>query len=253
MMKMKKLVLIILAFALVLGACGVQGAEETAEVAVLEVKATPKPEKIKLDGYNAEQIGDYFCEVVLSAEYSYGSGNQHALQKWKEPIYYTVYGEAGAEDLLLVADFAAQLNQIEGFPGMYAAENSEQENFSINLLNGKDMMISVGHIVQGEEAHGIALWDYYTDTNELYNVSIWVSTDIEQRVRNSVLLEEIVNSLGMGNDTELREDSIIYQSYSEPQELSEMDWVLLKLLYDKRMICGMTETDCRDLISEIYE
>jgi len=250
---MKRFLLIILAFALVLGACGAQSVEEEAEVAVLDVKATPKPEKLKLDGYNAQQIGDYFCEVVLAAEYSYGSGNQHALQKWKEPIYYTIYGNAGAEDLLLVADFAAQLNQIEGFPGMYAAENSEQENFTINLLSSKDMMKSAGHVVEGEDAHGIALWDYYTDKNELYNVRIWVSTDIDQKVRNSVLLEEIVNSIGMGNDTELREDSIIYQEYSETQKLSEMDWVLLKLLYDKRMICGMTETDCRDLISEIYE
>lgn len=252
---MKKFMLLVLVFSLVfsLCACGAQPKEEAAEVSVLEVKATPKPEKITLQGYNAEQIGDFFCEVVLAAEYSYGSGNQHALQKWKEPIYYAIYGEAGAEDLLLVADFAAQLNQIEGFPGMYAAENSEQENFKINLLNTKSMMTAVGHIVENEDAHGIALWDYYTEKNELYNVNIWVSTDIDQKVRNSVLLEEIVNSLGMGNDTELREDSIIYQNYSEPQELSEMDWVLLKLLYDKRMICGMTETDCRDVISEIYE
>ena len=127
------------------------------------------------------------------------------------------------------------------------------ENFTIRFMNRQDMNASAGYVVNGEYADGITLWDYYTDSNEIYNTRIWICSEISQYTRNSVILEEIVNSLGLGNDTELREDSIIYQFYSEPQELSEVDWLLLKLLYSEEMYSGIHETECRELISKLYK
>ena len=75
----------------------------------------------------------------------------------------------------------------------------------------------------------------------------WLSIN----ARNSVLLEEIVNGLGI-TDTKLREDSIVYQEYSEIQELSDMDWLLLKLLYHPDIVCGMNKEECESVIRDIY-
>ena len=214
---------------------------------------TPEPLVYHLDGYSAEQIADYFCEVALSVEYNHGSGDSTALQKWNNPIFFGIYGDYTAEDVALINSFASQLNEIIGLPGMHPAPNAEMENFTIRFMNRQDMNASAGYVVNGEYADGITLWDYYTDSNEIYNTRIWICSEISQYTRNSVILEEIVNSLGLGNDTELREDSIIYQFYSEPQELSEVDWLLLKLLYSEEMYSGIHETECRELISKLYK
>lgn len=222
--------------------------------AVLTVsEPSPEPENSLPEGYTAEQIADFFCEVALDAEYSQGDGDSKAVQKWLQPIYYAVYGEPSAEDSLRIAQFAEQLNQINGFPGMYPAQSSEQENCTIRFLQRDEMNMEASHVVNGEETHGISQWDYYIDSNEIHTMRIWIRSDIDQKVRNSVILEEIVNSIGLGNDSLLREDSIIYQNYSEAQELSKMDWLILQILYGDEIRCGMYEQQCREIIKQMYK
>ena len=214
---------------------------------------TPEPDKFSLEGYSAQQIADYFCEVALDQEYTHGDGDSTSLKKWLQPIRYTIYGSPTAEDLAVLGDFVDSLNEIEGFPGMQPASSVVEENFVIRFLPWEEMSRDAGYVVNGEYADGIAYWNYYNANSELYNVRIWIRSDIDQYTRNSVILEEIVNSLGLGNDTVLREDSIIYQYYSEPQALTEMDWLLLRLLYNEEMLSGMHQTECREVISKLCE
>ena len=215
--------------------------------------AEPEDEKMSLEGFTSQQVGDYFCEVALGVEYNHGSGDSSVVQKWARPIYYTVYGSPTQEDTALIESFAQQLNTIEGFPGIYPAESAAEENLAIRFLPWQQMSADAGYVVNGEYADGIAYWDYYIDSNDLYNARIWIRSDIDQYTRNSVIYEEIINSLGLGNDTTLREDSIIYQYYSQVQEPSEMDWLLLKILYNENMLRGMDETECREIINQVFE
>lgn len=260
---MKKLIFLLLLAVFLLSTCSMHEHSEPLPVvteppspstAVLaEPEPAPEPEKSLPEGYTAQQIADFFCEVALDAEYSLGDGDSHALQKWLQPIYYSVYGYPSADDVQRIEEFAEQLNQVEGFPGMYPAQNTEQENCTIRFLPKDEMNLEASHVVNGEDTHGICQWDYYIDSNEIHTMRVWIRSDIEQNVRNSVILEEIINSLGMGNDSLLREDSIIYQNYSETQELSEMDWLLFEILYSEQMHCGMYEQQCREIIEKMYE
>ena len=65
------------------------------------------------------------------------------------------------------------------------------------------------------------------------------------------MLEEIVNTLGI-TDTELREDSIVYQYSNDNLCLSDVDWLILKLLYHPRIECGMDADQCEAVIRELY-
>ena len=78
------------------------------------------------------------------------------------------------------------------------------------------------------------------------------SDDLDQEVRNSVILEEIFNGLGPVQDTDLREDSIAYSGYSIPQELTEIDELILKLLYHPDIVCGMNAQECEAVIRQLY-
>jgi len=54
------------------------------------------------------------------------------------------------------------------------------------------------------------------------------------------------------SDTTLREDSIVYQYGSEITQLSDVDWAILKLLYDPAMECGMDREACAAVLETLY-
>ena len=76
-------------------------------------------------------------------------------------------------------------------------------------------------------------------------------TDIEQDKRNSIILEEIINVLGI-SDSELRTDSIVYQYSNENTSLSDIDLLILKLLYHPNIECGMNYSQCEQIIKGLY-
>ena len=61
-----------------------------------------------------------------------------------------------------------------------------------------------------------------------------------------------MNAIGFSNDTVLRQDSVIYEKYTENYALSEMDLILLKLLYHPLIKPDMTKDQCFDVIKKLY-
>ncbi|MBQ5607799.1 MAG: DUF2927 domain-containing protein [Oscillospiraceae bacterium] len=211
----------------------------------------PVHSALYLPEYAIQQVLEYFEEVVLHMEYTVGPGDATLVQKWKEPIHYHIYGNSTQEDLLVLTALFAQLNEIPGFPGIYAAADGEQENLTIRFLDSKNFNIEFSALLNGEDAYGAAQFWYYTATNEIYTANVGYRTDIDQSTRTSVLIEEIINMLGV-SDTVLRTDSIVYQYSNDNTALSEIDWLILKLLYDPAIQCGMDVDGCRTVIQELY-
>ncbi len=214
---------------------------------------TEKPEHTELyiQGYTTEQILEYFEEVVLNMEYTDGTGDATVVQKWGVPICYRIFGNPTEEDMSVLNTLFSQLNEISGFPGIYAAADGEPENLAIRFLDQNAFSDTYSEVVNGEDAYGAAQFWYYTDTNEIYTANIGYRTDIDQETRTSVLLEEIVNVLGL-SDTVLRTDSIVYQYSNDNTALSDIDWLILKLLYNCKIQFGMDIDNCREIIYELY-
>ena len=73
---------------------------EVPEITTGETETTaPAHSALYLPEYTSQQVWEYFEEVVLRAEYSDGTGNTALVQKWKEPIIYSIYGTPTEEDL----------------------------------------------------------------------------------------------------------------------------------------------------------
>lgn len=215
--------------------------------------APPKPEHsdLYLPKYTQEQVIEYFEEVVLQVEYSDGTGNASLVQKWKEPLCYAIYGKPTAEDLEVLENLFEQLNRVEGFPGIYPVEEDGWANLELRFLDKKNFNLAFSQIIGGGNATGAVQYWYYTDTNDIYTANIGYRTDIKQSVRNSVLIEEVINGLGI-TDTVLREDSIVYQYSDDNTALSDMDWLILKLLYHPSMPFGADSATVRDRIAKLY-
>lgn len=210
-----------------------------------------KLEDIHSEFYNpnvsVDEVILYFNEIAFGAEYVNG-GNPHKLQKWNEPIYYIINGNYTDEDLVTLSNFTNWLNTIEGFPGIYETKDLEKANLKIYFCTQNTMLSIMGD--NFNESDGAVTFWYENDI--IYDAVICYRTDLNQYLRNSVIIEEIYNGLGLINDTTLRTDSIIYSEFSQPQELTEIDEILLKILYSKDLKNGMNADECKQVIRKIY-
>lgn len=200
-----------------------------------------------IDGVDVEQVIQYFNEVCLDAEIIH-SGNASLLQKWKEPVYYILNGEATDKDLEVIDSFAAWLNDIEGFPGFYDTEDPQEANLKIYFCSQQEMLLIMGESFANMDG-AVTFW---YENNAIFDAVICYRVDLDQHLRNSVILEEIYNGLGPIQDTTLRPDSIIYSEYSEQQGLTDMDKLILKLLYNPQLQCGMDANECERIIRMLY-
>ena len=194
-----------------------------------------------------EDVLTYFNEVCLSAEFI-NSGNPSYLQRWNAPITYRIYGDPTAEDLAQIEAFSGWLNTLFGFPGIYEAGEGEYVNLRIHFCDQETLTDLMGDNFYGVDG-AVTFW-YEEDV--IYDAIICIRTDLDQYLRNSVILEELYNGLGPVQDTSLRPDSIIYSDFSEPQELTEMDELILKLLYHPDLRCGMSAAECEAVIRLLY-
>ncbi len=228
-------------------------ATETTETEATENEVTepeetlPEHSALFLPDVPVEDVITYFNEVCLDSEFVNG-GDPSIIQKWSEPIFYMLEGSYTAADLLVLQQFEAWLNTVEGFPGISATEDVGAMNMQIHFGSSQDMVNLLGDNFAYMDG-GVTFW--YMN-NEIYRETICYRSDIDQYLRNSVILEEIYNGLGPVQDTELRPDSIIYQQFSQPQCLTPVDELILRLLYHPEIKPGMNAEQCEAVIRSLY-
>lgn len=219
---------------------------ETTEPETTETTLPPHS-PLYIEGLSVEDVICYFNEVCLDAEFV-NNGDATVVQKWTVPIYYYLNGGLTRDDYVVLTDFLLLLNDIEGFPGIYIARDLGQANMNIYFCDQEQLLNIMGDNYAGLDG-AVTFW---YENDEIYNANVCIRTDLEQTVRNSVILEEIYNGLGPVQDTSLREDSIIYAGYSEPQELTDIDLLILQLLYHPDIKCGMNASACEEVIRSLY-
>ena len=207
----------------------------------------PEHSDLYIPGVDVEDVITYFNEVCLDAEFVHG-GDATVVQKWMEPIFYAVYGTPTEKDLEVLNEFTVWLNNYPGFPGIYEASNPDFANLRIYFCTQPELVDRMGSDYVGLDG-AVTFW--YMD-NVIYDEVICVCNDIDQYARNSVILEEVYNGLGPVQDTMLRPDSLIYAEYVTPQALTEVDELILKLLYHPDIKCGMNAEECAQVIRQLY-
>lgn len=224
--------------------------EETPDTQTPE---TPKPEtetahsSLYIEGVSTDDVIAYFNEVCLDAEFTSG-GNASLVQKWTSPITYYIHGNPTEQDLSVLRGFVQWLNGMYGFPGMSEAADAPSATLTIHFCTIEELINILGDQYTNSDG-GVTYW---YENNAIYSGTICYRNEIDQEVRNSVILEEIFNGLGPVQDTWLRPDSIAYAGYSTPQSLTAVDELILKLLYHPDIHCGMNATECEAVIRSLY-
>lgn len=213
----------------------------------LSEETLPPHSDLFLEGLSTDTVILYFEEICLDAEII-NSGDPSRLQKWAAPILYQVLGDLTQEDREMITKLTRWLNTIPGFPGMREVGAEEAPSMNIFFCSQEEMAEMLGDWTLNCDG-GVTFW---YDMDEIYSATICIRTDLDQELRNSVILEEIYNSLGPVQDSDLREDSIIWSGYSQPQWLTEEDILLLTLLYHPDLEPGMNSEQCAEAIRRLY-
>lgn len=247
---MKHTLIFLLTILLLLSACGQDhsAAEPPAPTAPPpQETAQPLHTPLYSEGVAVEDVILYFNEVCLDSEII-NSGDPSYVQKWASPIYYTVEGAYTPQDAAVLASFEAWLNEVEGFPGIWRTEDPTERNLRICFCDQQEMLTLMGPDFEGMDG-AVTFW---YDSDIIYDAIICCRTDLDQTLRNSVILEELYNGLGPIQDTCLRPDSLIYQEFSQPQWMTPMDELILRLLYHPHILPGMDAAQCEQVIRSLY-
>ena len=207
----------------------------------------PEHSALYIPGVPVEDVILYFNEVCLDSEYVV-SGDPSLVQKWDAPIRYTLEGSYTEADLATLSAFTDWLNAMEGFPGISETQDTTLRSLRICFCTEEELIGHLGDNFYNTDG-GVTFW--YSN-NVIYEAIICIRTDLDQTLRNSVILEELYNGLGPVQDTLLRPDSLIAQAYGQPQWLTPMDELILKLLYHPDIRPGMNAQECAQVIGQLY-
>ena len=205
-----------------------------------------------IEGLSADQAVLYFNEVCLDIEYTDDLYNQ-VIHKWEKPIYCAAFGSGTEKDLEMMNGFLNLVNSIPGFPGMYGVSDPKDANLAMNFYAWKEFAQNVKK--QGVDPTNVGgitfpFWD--EQTNAITFVLIYYRSDLTQERRDPILLHELFQSLGIFQDTRLRTESINYEYGTPVSELTDIDLLILKLLYNPKIKSGMNAVQCEYIIRELY-
>ena len=206
-----------------------------------------------IEGLSADDVVKYFAEVCLDIEYAEDDIYTPVIHKWEEPIYCAAFGSGTEKDLEVVNDFLKLANSIPGFPGIYGAANPKDANLVMEFYSWKDFAQKTKEKgMDPTNVGGVTFPVWNEQTNKMVFGLIYYRSDLTQDRRTPILLQELYHSLGFLQDTKLRTESIIHEYDTPVSELTDIDLLLLKLLYHPKIQCGMTEVQCEYIIRELY-
>ena len=109
-------------------------------------------------------------------------------------------------------------------------------------------------VVENAGAYGFGMSYQYNGRHQIISGKIGIATDKNNRdSKRHLLREELTGLLGLTNDHELYADSILYQPWTTVGQLSDVDWLMLNMLYDPDLACGMSATQAyRILLDKIF-
>ena len=201
------------------------------------------------DGVSVDQVIAHFNKVVLGIESNAGTAETSLVQKWDAPINYRIEGMPTRQDAQNLNNLNKKLNEIEGFPGIQAATGLEQ-NLTIYFLKDEDFKTQFSHVMELTGTYGIVqVW--HNDSNGIYSGRVGYRQSASQELRDLLIPEKLVEMLGVSQVTVQKEITSDFKPKTII-DLSQLDWSVIKLLYNPRIHNGMTADECEMIIRELY-
>lgn len=217
------------------------------------VDTTLTPSDVTVFNYPLQTVLAYFSEIAFADE---GEGAIGAARKWIKPIYYEIYGTADEVNVTVIRWISEYLNGISGFPGMFSATPTNKANVRFYFGNLTFVQNALG--ITDNTVQSCTRIFYNADDYRIQLSKIGIVTDTTSReVRNSLILEETLQMLGLNQNSLNYPQSLFYKANALPQVPDELDLSIVRLLYSPVIKCGMNKADgvtaAADVLKTRYE
>jgi hypothetical protein len=191
------------------------------------------------------KIQNFFCELAIQTEWL----DVKEVRKWVDDI--KIY-KSGEWPDYMTAEFnviLAELNELIQQPEISVVGSRKEANSVIHLGTADEYLE-----IEPRAPNTEGSWSYYCfyhDANKaLTNVTMFVDmhNSPSDVVRRHLLREKMTQTLGLLGYSEQYEDSIFYWRRSEVTSYSEIDRLVIKLLYRPEIKPGMDKSAARKLI-----
>ena len=193
-----------------------------------------------------EDIVRLFETVVFGSELDPKLASK-VVAKWQSPIRLAIQGKPGERHVEFLGRHAATLSGLTGF-SIALAGPGEAANITVAFVPRTQMAkIQIGGVAQNlierlAAPGGCYFISWQKPVGTLIGAAIVVNTDRDSARINHCLLEELTQTLGLPNDTDLLRPSI-FSDHDYLLELSRPDVILVRTLYDPRLKPGMAKAE----------
>ena len=239
------------------------------------VDQAPPPAAKKTPPPTLDQMVQYFESIVFESEYGKLAPPSKVIKKWTGPLRIAIraFEEESAEDkqserklvqvkvkqpyLTFIQRHLNTLARETGLVTEDAKKTGEPPNFMINFVPRKHMADPIlvnadPAVLKRMAAEGGCYFVAWSDdrTGSIFRVAIVVNSERLLIRINHCLLEEMTQSLGLPNDTNMISPSIFHDD-SRQTELSRTDLSILRTLYDPRIKAGMPKAEAMAKVREV--
>lgn len=197
---------------------------------------------------NVDEISKYFVQIVLGSEYGNISSKPKVVSKWSGDIGISIQGRATNELAAIASKHLNSLSKITGLRFKQVKPDNQMQSISIIFLKREEMFEIKGAGIDPKvikklaSSAGCYFMAFHKPPQRIVKAIIAVNIERPIGLTDSCILEEITQSLGLPNDSNIMRPSI-FSDLDHETNLSRIDEILLRTLYDKRMPVGASAND----------
>ena len=203
---------------------------------------------------NMAQARRQAMDLLQTCAFTGGSGDEEReiIIRWVEPIRVCAAGMPNSKDLKQLDDFLLQLNyRVPEMPMITRVETPEEANLVIHYCKLSEMTELVPGYEEGN--WGMVTYSYHSN-GQVFSAVIGLARDkTSQTARNHLMREELTGALGLTGHHDAFSDSILYRPWTTVQHLSEVDWMMLNMLYSPHVFPGWTWTQVQQALLTHYK
>ena len=222
--------------------------------------------------FEAADLTRTFGNIAFSYEFHFDGNRivnaplERPLKRWRGQVRYQLTGDAVTHgDVEEVANFTQRLSRLTGL--LFEPAGAHRPDMLISIA-GKTGRPAISRLLgkMGLPVHrnryelwrrtsewlcGATLSSDRAEPSRLVFAHIFIGGEITGTLRRGCLHEEIAQSLGLTNDSDLARPSIFNDDH-EFAALTVHDSLLLRALYDRRLKQGMDKTTAMPIVRRIF-
>lgn len=199
-------------------------------------KHIPTWKKRALETLSPDQ--QYFCEVALSSEFG---RKYHRVRKWAKDVNIYVEGMPSPRLERELLHILAELNDLIEPITLVRVDDKRFANIVLLFGSAEEYVNLERHARSKVKDNWGLVYVFPNLKGEIKRGSLFVDIHRarQEKAQRHLLREEFTQALGLLNDSWKYKESIFYQGWTTTTEYSDLDKMVIKMLYDKRIKPGM--------------